>query len=453
MKLKQRLAYLGGPPKPPRPTVDPALAPTSPSAELGASLKSGAPLVASTLQSEACSPRGDQLAELRSRMAAILGRSQTEPAAAPRHDVALTTLPFVDVETPEGRLCQRLEAQRPSARVGRMQLHAAAGADAGLLSLLALQPELADCDLRGALYFDTETTGLGGAGTVAFLLGMAWFDDEGQLQMEQLLLRQPAEELGFLRRFEALVARSSLLVSYNGKSFDWPLLQGRRVMNRLPELAAPPHLDLLHLCRRIHKRRLSRVRLLDLESEVLGWERGEDDIPGAEIAPRYGHFLRTGDEAALRAVVDHNAWDVLSMVALVGLYGERLADEEGASLEHADDWLGLAQTFGRARSFERAETATLRAIESGVGPDGLRLSAKLHQARGDKARALEQLRHLHEQVRDEGTRLALCKLLEHYQKDFDAALTLVEQGTGESEPAWTRRRERLERKARKRRDG
>lgn len=436
MKLKQRLAHLGKAPQPSSPSAAP--------------LESGT--LSTLAQTQPHAPRQDQLCELRARMAAIMGRKEAEVTPPPRHDAALTTLPFVDQPTAEGRLCQRLEAQRASARVGRIELDAAAEADAGLLSLLALQPDLAPCDLTRALYFDTETTGLGGAGTLAFLLGMAWFDDAGQLQMEQLLLRQPAEEVAFLRRFEELVARSSLLVSYNGKSFDWPLLQGRRVMNRLPELSPLPHLDLLHLCRRIHKRRLSRVRLIDLESEVLGWERGEDDIPGAEIAPRYGHFLRTGDEDALRAVVDHNAWDVLSMVGLVALYGERLGSDELASLEHADDWLGLAQTFGRAKSFERAQSATARALQSGVGPDGLRLSAKLHQARGDKARALGELRALHLEVNDEATRLALCKLLEHYEKDFDAALELVEQGTGETEPAWSKRRERLARKAHKARE-
>lgn len=386
---------------------------------------------------------GDVFCELRAKMGALLAKDAYEPMPLPeRHGLDWEdTLPFADVDEGQGPFAQKLVTQRNSAHVGRMPLSAARDADPEMLSLLALDPKLADANPRGALYFDTETTGLGGAGTVAFLIGLGWFDEDGALVLEQLLVREPAQEPAVLARVAALVERASLLVSFNGKSFDWPLLQGRCVMNRLSALPERPHLDLLHVSRRLHKRRLQRCRLKDLEAEVLGWDRREDDIPGAEIPPRYLHFLRTGDGEALRPVVDHNEWDVLTMAALVGLYGEPIENLAGLDL------LGVAETFTRARSYQRAEEAADRAMASGQKVGALELRARMNKARGDKARALSDFEELSREVDDPAVRLQLAKLFEHHAKDFGRALALLEQGTGEDEEQLSRRRARLLRRA------
>lgn len=382
----------------------------------------------------------DVLSELRAKMNALLEKDPLHrpdvapsPCPSPWDDV----LPFAEVDLGQGPFAQRLVTQRSSAHVGRMPLSSARDADPEILSLLALDPSLAGADPRGALFFDTETTGLGGAGTVAFLIGLGWFDDEGALILEQILLREPAEEPQVLARVAELVERANLLVSFNGKSFDYPLLQARCVMNRRAPLPVRPHLDLLHVGRRLHKRRLGRCRLKDLEAEVLGWDRGDDDIPGEEIPPRYSHFLRTGDGEALRPVVDHNEWDVLTMAALMGLYGESSGDLLQADL------LGLAETFTRARAFERAEEAACRAMIAGQKAEGLELRARMNKARGDKARALSDFEELSREVDDPGVRFELAKLFEHHAKDFERALTLVEQGTGEDDEELSRRRDRL----------
>lgn len=385
----------------------------------------------------------DPLEALRRKTSALL-ETRMDPRPTPdlaRVD-ACEHLPFVTVETEHGRIAQRLFRQGPSTAVGKMSLAQAARVDVGMLSLLALDPALSDLDPKRALYFDTETTGLGGAGALAFLVGLGWFDDEGNFVLEQLLLDDPSQELALLGRFEELVERSEFLVSFNGKSFDWPLLAARCVMNRRPAFRCLPHLDLLHVSRRVHRRRLERCRLVDLESQVLGWERGEDDIPGAEIPPRYSHYLRTRDGQALRPVVDHNAWDVLSMAALVALYGEPVEALVGADL------LGLAETLTRARAFDHAERAADRAMELGEGISGLSVRARLHKARGDKARALLDFQALSEQVDVPEIRLELAKLFEHHEKDFRRALALVELGTGEDDEALGRRRVRLERRQR-----
>ncbi len=378
-----------------------------------------------------------ELDELRAKMASILGKPRPPPVEPP--DPSLTTLPFMREETEWGPRYRRVARLRPSHHVGRMPVDAALAARSEVLALLALDSTVADVDLRRAVFFDTETTGLGGAGVVAFLVGSCRFDEHGTPVLEQLLLRQPGEERPILERFAELVREASVLVSYNGKSFDWPLMQSRYVMNRLPVLPERPHLDLLHVGRRLHRERLGSCRLGMLESEVLGFVRGED-IDGAEVPSRYSHFLRTGDEEALRAVVEHNAWDVVSMAALVGLYGEPL---EGL---HEDDLVALARTYRRAKALDQATEAATRALARGAGPEALRTRAMVAKARGDRAAALRDFTRLAESIDDEHVRLELAKLYEHHVKEPLRALDLTLQGTSESREARARRQHRLEKK-------
>jgi hypothetical protein len=309
-----------------------------------------------------------------------------------------------------------------------------------MLALLALDPALAAIDPARALYLDTETTGLGGgAGVVAFLIGLAWFDGDGRLMIEQILLRRPGEERAMLELVTERFAAASALVTYNGKTFDLPLLATRYVMNRLPPPPPRPHLDLLHVARRLHRARLGACRLVGLESDVLGFVR-DGDIDGGDVAARYGHFLRTGDESALAAVVEHNAWDVVSMAALVGLYGEPL------TTLHDEDLVGLARTLRRARALEAAQVAADRAVERGAGPEARRVRGEIAKARGDRALALAELEAAAEDIDDPSVRLELAKLYEHHVKAPLRALELCALGTGEREEAAVRRRTRLETK-------
>jgi hypothetical protein len=321
-----------------------------------------------------------------------------------------------------------------------MPVDAALTASAEVLALLALDPALAGLALERALYLDCESTGLAGAGTLAFLVGLAWFDGD-RLVLEQLLLRTPAEEKAMLELLRERVSRASVLVTYNGKTFDVPLLSARCVMAACPPFPKRPQLDLLHVARRLHRDRIGACRLLDLESGVLGFERGPD-IAGAEVAARYAHFLRTGEEEALRAVVDHNAHDVLTMAALVALYGERVPAIDDRDL------VGLARTYWRARAFGDADAVAACAVERGVGSRALRLRALIAKARGDRARALCLFEQLAQEVDDASVRLELVKLYEHYVKEPRRALSLLAEGTAESETETAKRRKRLERKAR-----
>jgi len=399
----------------------------------------GSPLPAEARDRADGASRADVLDELRQKMQRIMGA----PALVPRPpaDPSRTSLPFAREELPSGVLHRRQVSLPRSHAVGRIPVDAAAAAQPELLALLALDTALGACRTERALFLDTETTGLGaGGGVWAFLVGMASFDADGRLQVEQLLLQSPAHERALVERVSERIAAADFLVTYNGKTFDLPLLAARAVMCRLPPLAAKPHLDLLHVARRLHKGRLGACRLVTLESEVLGFVRGPD-IEGGEIPARYAHFLRTGDEEALACVVEHNAWDVASMAALVGLYGEPY------DLLHPTDLLGMARTFKRAGALSAAERVADTALERGAGHEGLRVRGSIAKARGDRARALADFESFAAEASDAAVRLELVKLYEHFLKVPARALELLELGTGESEEAVARRRTRLTRKA------
>lgn len=391
--------------------------------------------------SEGTEDRAETLAQLREQMGAIL-EQPARPKRQPKSP-SETALPFFPHEIAGLTVHRRHLRIARSKTVGRIPVDSAGDATAEILGLLALDPRLLPCDPKKALYLDTETTGLGGgAGTLAFLLGLAWFDEEGPV-LEQLLLTSPAEEPAMLHYLRERLDEASMLVTFNGKSFDWPLLQGRYVMNHLPVPNSLPHLDLLHIARRLHKKRVGSVTLKRVESEVLGLERGPD-IDGAEIGPRYAHFLRTGDEEALSIVVTHNAIDVLSMLALVGLYGEPLG------LLDARDLPSLGQSYLRGKAMDgalfRADEAANKAKALAVGPEARRLAARVAKARGDKQKALLEFEELSKEVSDESVRLELSKLYEHVVKDHRKALQLALDGTGETAEAWKKRTARLERK-------
>ncbi len=379
------------------------------------------------------------LDELRRKMAEILARPAAEPRAVV--DPSVSDLGFVRHEMPAGPLFSKAARWGPSEHVGRMPLSAGYDASSAMLALVGLSPELAPVDFRSALYLDTETTGLGGgAGVVAFLVGLAWFEAGGELVVEQLLLRQPSEEVPLLEHLGERIAGASVLVTYNGKAFDLPLLASRMVMNRLSPLPERPHFDLLHVGRRLHRERLGACRLVTLESEVLGFVRGED-IDGGQVPSRYAHYLRTGDQEALRAVVEHNGWDIVSMAALVGIYGEPLGPL------HQEDLVALARTLRRAGALAEAEVAIETALERGAGAAALFTRGQIAKARGDRTRALADFEQLSRELDSPSLRLELAKLYEHFVKEPLKALEVALAGTTETPEKNARRVARLERKA------
>jgi uncharacterized protein YprB with RNaseH-like and TPR domain len=184
------------------------------------------------------------------------------------------------------------------------------------LALLALNVAWHDVDLSRLLYLDTETTGLsGGAGTLPFVVGLGYFSAEGW-RTEQLILERPGGEAPLLRHLAQHLEQASALVTYNGKSFDWPLLKMRFILNRVPLPPLQQHLDLLHCVRRIYKRRKQPLRLINLEQRLLGFFR-EGDIDGADIPERYFAYLRGAAPSTLEPIITHNAHDLAAMAAVL----------------------------------------------------------------------------------------------------------------------------------------
>jgi hypothetical protein len=211
-------------------------------------------------------------------------------------------------------------------------------------------------DPRQWLFLDTETTGLaGGTGTYPFLVGIAWWD-AGGLEVEQFFMREQSEEHSVLVALAERMAERSVLVTFNGKSFDWPLLETRYRMTRTIRTPAPrAHLDFLHPSRNLWRLKLGSVRLPELERYVLGWNRGPDMM--SDLIPQiYFDYLRGGPPEPLVAIFHHNQMDLRGLAGLAC----RVLSVLGSPELHGQDALEL---FGVSRICERrGETARARTL-------------------------------------------------------------------------------------------
>ena len=188
-------------------------------------------------------------------------------------------------------------------------------------------------DRPKVVYLDTETTGLaGGTGTYAFLVGVGTHEADGFV-VEQLFLPGPEHERVYLAALAERLGGATAIVSYNGASFDLPLVRTRFAMHGLPDpLDGVPHLDLLPLARRLWRRSLPDCTLGTVEREVLGARRSARDVPGAEVPARYLAFLRSRDARPLRGVLEHNQDDIVALAAMRSRIETLLAPEASTSV-------------------------------------------------------------------------------------------------------------------------
>lgn len=214
---------------------------------------------------------------------------------------------------------------------------------------------------------DTETTGLAtAAGTVAFLVGLGWWEGD-RFRQAQLLLPDHPAEAGLLARLAAHIPSDAWLVSYNGKGFDWPLLVARYRMARLPAPAHAGHLDLLPFVRRVFRHRMPDARLRTVETELLGTIR-HGDVDGWQIPGLYLDFLRGGEAWPLIDVVRHNREDVRSLARLLGHIDLAYADPVARRGAPLGDLAGLARAFGREGRHEAALDCLDAALERPADP-------------------------------------------------------------------------------------
>ena len=215
-------------------------------------------------------------------------------------------------------------------------------------ALRLLMPEAPDdiADPGQWLFLDTETTGLaGGSGTYAFLAGIAWWEGGG-LEIEQFFMREYSQERALLYGLQERIAEHPVLVTFNGRSFDWPLLETRyRMSRKIPVPTPRAHVDLLHPARSLWRLRLGSVRLSELERHVLGRDRGADVL--SDLIPRiYLDFIRGGPPERLVPVFHHNQMDLRGLAALSRRILSLLSDAETLGQD------GL-ELFGVSRICER----------------------------------------------------------------------------------------------------
>ncbi len=318
----------------------------------------------------------EQLAALRRRVARI---DRKYASAAPAALVAPVHRPdfrpvryFVDeylsgeeVATPHGTHFETERLWETHRRHGSLEIS----------TLNELPHDLLDAISAGAIphsrpekwaFLDTETTGLaGGAGTYAFLIGVGRITPEG-FHLRQFFMREQSEEASLLHRLSEYLAEFDVLVTYNGRTYDQPLLETRYRMKRAkPPFAALEHLDLLHGSRRLWKLRFDSCRLVELENQILGVER-EGDLPGEMIPYVYFDYLRTREVWRVVPILHHNAIDILTLGCLTAIVPWAFRDPLTAPLHHGAEMIGLARWLCAAEQYEKALILFRRAIEKRI---------------------------------------------------------------------------------------
>ena len=335
--------------------------------------------------------------------------------------------------------------------------------------------------LKGPLFFDLETTGLnGGAGTVAFLVGCAWFDC-GALQVRQFVLTSLAAERALLEALREQIDAAPFVASYNGRTFDAPLMDVRWAFHRLPSpFETKPHFDMLPPARRLWKHRgeqpggalqqragtggprtvypeRSGCSLMAFERQLLKFHR-VDDVPGFEIPSRYFQFLRSGNAAPLESVLEHNRLDLVSLAVLTARAARLVRGGHGACAD-ARESLALGRIYEQGNRIVDARLCYERAAETGdraTRADALsRLAISLRKERRYEEAAAVWTRIMDGRPARSRTFLPLERLAlealavhhEHREKDLELAKKFAEALNDENGDEGIRRRlSRLERK-------
>lgn len=324
------------------------------------------------------------------------------------------------------------------ASYGRIPIAMGLQVPADILGFLGREAAFDGLDLSTAVFLDLETTGLaGGTGTVAFLVGLAYFRDE-RFKITQFFLHDLAEEERLVRELGQFVGDMGFksIVTYNGKAFDMPLVETRFAMHRTAcPLRGLPHLDFLFSARSLWKHKYDSCRLFTLAQEICQAERSED-IPGAEVPVRYFQYIRNGDFSLIEPILYHNQEDLLSLLGVV-VAGAILVERNRASAARGDgdamDLFGVAKLFERAGDATQSAALLEQALASGRG-----LTAEVSQA------ARKKLTHHFKKTKDWDKALSfwqegasgnelesyreLAMHFEHRAKDFAEAARLATEG-------------------------
>lgn len=375
----------------------------------------------------------------------LLDRAATTPApAAPRKRIdteldQITDALDGEIISNEHGSFVRIRSHHPTEALhGRIALDGAARLNNDNLVIAAKNKISGKFSINDALFIDTETTGLaGGTGTYAFLVGIGFLHEQNFV-VEQYFLPRLEDEMALLSHLDTELSSHDGLVSFNGKSFDIPLLATRFITHRLePSLMLHEHLDLLHAARRLWKGDYGDCSLGTLERAVLGFDRGPD-IPGEEIPWVYANFLRTGELTRLPEVIQHNRFDIVSLLALAVLIDRRVGQPADTATPRAE-LPRIARLYEQSRRPDDA--ATLYAIlgEEGKMSEAERVDCLMALGRLLKRqRRYDQAEHAFQQVLRSSLApidafVELAKHFEHRARDLDAALHFTKRALAKLE--------------------
>ncbi len=300
-----------------------------------------------------------------------------------------------------------------------------------LISIAGRNADLADLDVSKTVFVDTETTGLaGGTGTYAFLVGIGFFKD-GNFVVKQYFMRDQSEEKAMMSAVAGALRQFDSAVTFNGRSFDFPLLATRFILSRVrPQFDHMVHLDLLHTCRRIWGRHPfaaeGGLRLGSLESALLAHKR-PTDVPSWQVPEIYFDYLRSGDAEDLRAVFAHNVEDILSMVSLLGIVNSVMGSWQTPGSVDPYAVVGIGRIFEMDGRLDRAAEAYAAALAESLEPEiagkaAMSLSL-IHKRLEDWSRAVSIWEPLAERKGRSSAAacVELAKYFEHRLSDFGRA--------------------------------
>jgi hypothetical protein len=380
--------------------------------------------------------RQSQLDDLRRRIENVTSRTDgrtraVKDEARVRGNQGLADiLDGCEIENEHGHFFLVSRINRSASTHGHRTIREAWNFDMSAAAMLANNPIISAFSSEDALFLDTETTGLaGGTGTMAFLIGLGWFED-GHFQIRQILARDFGEEKAALFYLKEIAAQKKFLVTFNGKAFDVNLLTTRFILNRMQsDLAHVPHLDLLHPSRRILGHRLENCRLVTLEADILGVQR-EGDIPGWEIPQRYFDWLRRRDPRLLADIFEHNRLDVISMATLTAHLVDVLTAQALKQYAHPDDYLAAARLLLK-RADEQGVDRILDIFQEDTCSEfSLESKKKLAQLYKRTGKINEATQIWRQMVTCEPVEFyavsEMAKYLEHRAKDYIQAKELIE---------------------------
>ncbi|MDD5712952.1 MAG: ribonuclease H-like domain-containing protein [Smithellaceae bacterium] len=374
--------------------------------------------------------RAGKISELRQRIEQIMARRSTQVSSSSRQYGEPSSLsdlcPGREISNHRGS-CYVARTDSPaSTHHGNRRLDAFLSLDIEVLSLLANDRKLRHLAPQDVMFLDTETTGLsGGTGTIAFLIGLGWFEGD-TLRAEQIFLRDFSDESAALTYLTEVATDKKFLVTFNGRAFDVGILATRFIMNRLPDpLSQFPHLDLLPPVRRLLGHRLINNRLGTVERELLAVSR-HGDVPGYEIPQLYFQWLQRRDGTVIADIIRHNLLDILSMATLT-LHLAELTAEPHHHLDHADLLATGRFLFCRGKESEAVDRLRplVRSPRSEVSSESVRIISRYYKRHGLWEEVVPIWEDLFSRDNDLYPACELAKYYEHKRRDHGRAIEIV----------------------------